>query len=308
MKIYAIVVSHNGREWIRNCLHSVEQSLLPVHVMVIDNASTDDTASIVENGFPTCTLVRLRQNIGFGAACNVGMTQAMEEGAEYVFLLNQDARIAPSTIETLVQASEIHPLYGILSPLHYARDGESLDYFFSRYLPEDLRRLFAGPSLSSGAHQVYTVPFVNAALWLIPCRVLTKTGLFDPIFFIYGEDNDLVHRMQFGGFQVGICPQAMAFHDRDQRKLRSRTSNVARNKSEAGYLVTLLNPNDSYNLAWFKAGVMALRNLTESVLASPGTMVRELGTISRIIGERRTLRELRSNRIYSYRKLLEKQG
>lgn len=297
MKIFVIVVSRNGQQWISNCLHSVEQSLLPVQTIIVDNGSSDDTVSIIEHSFPSYSVISLPENIGFGAACNQGMAKAIEQGADYVFLLNQDARIAPPTIQTLVQASQIHPEYGVLSPIHYAQDGRSLDYFFQRYLPKDLRHLVESPNLASGSYQVYRVPFVNAALWLIPTRVLAKTGLFDPIFFVYGEDNDLIHRIRYAGFQVGICPQAVGFHDRDQRSLRERTSNVARNKSEAGYKVTLLNPNDPYALACLKASAMAMRNLFESLLLSPDTLIRELRNICRIIRNRKTWGALRKQRI-----------
>jgi GT2 family glycosyltransferase len=300
MKICLIVVTHNGQQWISSCLDSVLQSRASLDVIIVDNASADNTTEIIVDNFPQFHLIRLQQNKGFGAANNIGLCEAMDRKADYVFLLNQDARIIATTVEILVRAAENHPEYGILSPLHYAPDGKSLDFFFYRYLPKHVKHLFSTPDQARRLDEVYTVPFVNAALWLMPTRILKKTGLFDPIFFQYGEDNDLIHRIHFAGFKVGICPQAVGFHDRDQHYIREKTSNVSRNKSEAGYKVALLNPNDPYLLSCMKTSAMALRNLLEAMLSSPSCLLRELGIVRQIYRNRRQLKELRKGRITSY--------
>lgn len=61
-----------------------------------------------------------------------------------------------------------------------------------------------------------TIDFVNAALWLIPCRVLRRVGGFSSLFYHYGEDVDFVHRLHYHGYKVGYCP-VYGCHDREQR-------------------------------------------------------------------------------------------
>src|SRR5687767_5122024 len=90
MKIVSIVVTHNGMPWIVQCLSSLIGSSLKSHIIVVDNASTDNCCQVVRN-FPEVELIELEENVGFGTANNVGLRRALELETDYVLLLNQDA-------------------------------------------------------------------------------------------------------------------------------------------------------------------------------------------------------------------------
>ena len=146
---------------------------------------------------------------------NIGMRLALEEGARWVFLLNQDARVEPRTIGELVRVSLAHPRFGVLSPFHLDGEGNELDARFANYLHG------AGAQLLSDLYfdrkrEVYSTVFVNAAAWLITRDCLDTVGGFDPLFFMYGEDNDYCNRARWHGFKIGLVPNAIAFHDRPQ--------------------------------------------------------------------------------------------
>ena len=91
MKIFAIVVTYNGMRWYDRCFGSLRNSDMPVETIVIDNASTDETVSYIKEHFHEVCLIESKENLGFAKANNIGIKRALDNGADYVFLLNQDA-------------------------------------------------------------------------------------------------------------------------------------------------------------------------------------------------------------------------
>src|SRR5690606_34782345 len=122
---------------------------------------------------------------------------------------NQDAYLGVECIETLVAVHKQNPEYGILSPIHTNANKDRLDRGFSNYLNYDSNRYFFSDFvLNNPRKDIYEVPFVNAAGWLISAKCLNTVGGFDPIFFHYGEDRNYCQRVLFHGFRIGIVPQA----------------------------------------------------------------------------------------------------
>ena len=101
----AIVVTYNGETVVEKCLNSLRNSHLPVTVVIIDNASTDSTVEIVKQHFKEMTLIQCRKNLGFGRANNIGLKWALENDANFVFLINQDAWVKPETIGVVISVS-----------------------------------------------------------------------------------------------------------------------------------------------------------------------------------------------------------
>lgn len=199
MKILVIVVTYNGLRWLDRCLGSVRASEVPADLYVWDNDSADGSADFVEGHFPEAKLVRSAENLGFAEANNHGMQYALEHGYDYVYLLNQDAWIEPTTLGTLVAAHQAHPDFAVLSPLQMNDGFVRLDKQFSKVFKEPVRR-------------------VMAAHWLVPREALERIGLFSELFPIYGNDDNWCDRARYHGFRIGIIPEARAVHDRAQRE------------------------------------------------------------------------------------------
>lgn len=211
-KVFAVVVSYNGRGWLKSCLESLADSQYPVRIIVVDNASTDGTVRFISE-YPDVVCVQNDSNIGFGLANNIGVRLALDEGADYVFLLNQDAYVEPSTIEKLVQVADQHRDYGILSPMHLNGGGTGFDPLFAKWVAQGAPSYYS--DLYLGATQsIYSIGYVNAAAWLISHDCLKKVGGFDPLFQMYEEDVDYCRRVQNHDFKVGIVPSAIIMHSR----------------------------------------------------------------------------------------------
>ncbi|MBS1523488.1 MAG: glycosyltransferase family 2 protein [Bacteroidetes bacterium] len=213
LNIYVVIVTYNGMKWINKCLQDVLQSDIKINIIVVDNCSTDETAAFVKVNYPDIDLVQTNENLGFGRANNIGIKRAIQNNADYVFLLNQDGYVEKDTISKLVSFQIDHPEYGVLSPQQKNGSGTGLDKKFKDIV---LGQCITDTYLEAGK-TMHDVTFVMAAFWLISADCLMKVGVFDPIFFHYGEDGDYLSRVRFHGFKIGVVMDSIAYHDRQER-------------------------------------------------------------------------------------------
>ena len=214
MKVLTIIVSYNFMPWIDNCLGNMLSSDYGNDILVVDNASQDSTTDTIKERYPQVKLIKNQDNLGFGRANNIGIQYAFENGYDGVLLLNQDAWLDANTLGRLVDVAEQHPDFGIVSPVHLTGDGKKLDTGFATYAGiQDLREL---PTVD-----IVELKFINAAIWFMRLDVLKVVGLFDRIFYHYGEDIDLTHRMAYHHFKVGYVPSVFGYHDRELREVTS---------------------------------------------------------------------------------------
>lgn len=202
-------------QWIDTCLNSCRD----YDIIVIDNASTDETVSFIEINYPKVILLKQSENLGFGKANNIGIRYALDQDADHVFLLNQDAYLVDNVLEELIVFQNNNPDYGILSPIHITSGRTKLDKRFSNFmLKEKSGQFYSDFVLGNKLAPVYEVPFVNAAAWLLSKKCLETVGGFDPLFFHYGEDDNYCQRVLYHELKIGVLPQCYIIHDREKRK------------------------------------------------------------------------------------------
>lgn len=218
MRVFVVVVTYNGMEWCDRCFGSLADSVLPLEVIAVDNASSEPIVEHLAARFPNVTLLPNHDNLGFGKANNIGIKYALDHDADFVFLLNQDAWIEPDTISTLIAIAQTHTEYGILSPVHLNAEKNSIEHLLLRRL-DDFRTTDSAlfdDLYFERLKEVYDTNYVNAAAWLLPRKTLETVGGFDPFFFIYGEDDNYINRVLYHGLKVGICPQVRLVHDNER--------------------------------------------------------------------------------------------
>lgn len=216
MKIFILIVTYNGMKWLEKCLASIPKEY---EIIVVDNNSTDGTVDFIKHNYSQIHLFEEKENLGFGQANNKAIGLALSQEADYVYLLNQDAYLEPSTISSLLAVQSNNQAYGILSPMHYKASFTGLDENFLMYM--ERYKIHKNYIFDANEHQlkdVYEIPFVNAAGWLISRKTLETVGGFDPIFFHYGEDRNYCQRILYHGYKIGIVPEAKMVHDREDRK------------------------------------------------------------------------------------------
>ena len=217
VRVLTIIITHNGSKWIQKTIEAVQNSDFKYEILVIDNASSDNSLERIKSNFEDVELIALEKNIGFGAANNIGIVKGLKSDFDYFFLVNQDVYVSPTTISSLLNEFD-GSKFGILSPIHLNGEGSKLDLNFSKqcspyYCPDFLSDTWTG-----NLKRVYEIEFVNAACWMVSRKCVEEIGLFEELFFMYGEDVNFIHRCKYHGIKVGIIPSDSIRHDREERK------------------------------------------------------------------------------------------
>jgi len=201
--VYVVIITFNGEKWISDCLQSLlltEYS--PYKILIIDNASQDNTINCIVNNFPGIEVLRNKKNLGFAEGCNIGIRLALERGSNYVVLLNQDTKLHKEWLKKLVELIEKDESIGILSPLQYNYEGSAVDDICMKTI-----QLCRKPT-----RQFIETNNVIGAAMMLSKKLCTKVGGFDPYFFCYGEETDLCQRAQYHGFKIGIASESIVYH------------------------------------------------------------------------------------------------
>lgn len=248
MIVYTVIVTFNSLKWIDKVINSLNRSSKETKMIIVDNGSKDGTINFIENYHPSIILIKSKENIGFGKANNIGIDIALKNKADYVFFLNHDVWVLEDTINTLSKIAKKNKKYGILSPLQLNGKGDKLDENFSYYAgPKYCPNLMNDFYLGNELNEIYESKFVNAAAWLVSRKCLEKVGGFNPVFQMYGEDDNYVQRLKYHGFKLGIVPNCKIFHDREARPLSVYKKNDYENYKRA-ILLKYSDPNNSKNI------------------------------------------------------------
>lgn len=214
--VYVIVLNWNGCSDTLSCLESLTRiSYRPLHFVVVDNGSTDGSAEAIRYVFPEVHLIETGENLGFAEGNNVGIRFALEQGADFVLLLNNDTEVDPNLIQALVEAARHQPDGGIFGPKIY-------------YYSEPTRIWAAGGSwnkrkkhfeqrgdgeLDIGQYATpVTTEFIVGCAMFIRRSVFEKIGLLEPKFFLNYEEIDFCTRANFVGFDNVYVPDAKLWH------------------------------------------------------------------------------------------------
>lgn len=208
MRLVAVVLSWNGREDTLACL----ESLRGIETVCVDNGSSDRTAATVAERFPDVDLIRAEVNLGFAAGNNVGIRRALDRGADWVLLLNNDATVEPGLPEALAAGGAARPDAGVLACKVLFADSERLWYAgasFDPYLGRS-RHLGFG-ELDAPGVLADTVRATGAAM-AVSRSAIERVGLLDEELFLYAEDLEWCLRIRAAGFAVVYVPAARVRH------------------------------------------------------------------------------------------------
>lgn len=249
MSILAVIVTYNGERWIKSCIHSLLKGSVVPKILVVDNCSTDRTVDIITEDFKNVELFQSAVNLGFGKANNIGLCKAAKEKYDYVFLINQDTEVEYNCLELLQNTAKQNINFGIISPLHLLPGKERLEWHFSVFISADKCPDLVSDMYFNKTKDIYKLPFVNAAAWLISRVCLMEVGGFDPLFPHYGEDEDYCNRALFKNFEVGVAPASRIIHDISMKSWDEIKNNFQRQLIFA--FIELKNMNLSYRYLRF---------------------------------------------------------
>ncbi|AZA91987.1 dTDP-Rha:alpha-D-GlcNAc-pyrophosphate polyprenol, alpha-3-L-rhamnosyltransferase [Chryseobacterium nakagawai] len=216
-EIHIIIVTYNAMKWAERCFNSLRKSSVPVKCFVIDNGSTDGTQEYIKTHFPEVDFTQSESNLGFGKANNIGIEKAYKNGADFFYLMNQDAWLYENSIEKMLEIYNSYPNkdeIGIISPIHIDGSEKYLDIFLDQYIAKNYEKTRMISDLYfQTLKPYYEIHFVNAAHWLLPKRTIETIGGFNPYFFHYGEDDEYTNRIHFHKKKVLLVPGSKVVHD-----------------------------------------------------------------------------------------------
>jgi len=217
-----VVVSYNQRDRLLACLESAVATNSKVRLIVIDNASVDDSAQAVATAYPDATLVTLPENVGFAAAVNQGVSIG---AAPYILLLNNDARLGSQALDRMRQGLGDQRVAAV-GPHLVGPNGQtelSLDRTLSLWSEAYFKMLGAFYGSGRGPMAAYVrklyansrdVLSLSGACILLRREAFEQVDGFDERFFLYAEDIDLCLRLRQTGWSLRYEADAVVEHDR----------------------------------------------------------------------------------------------
>ncbi|MBI5566777.1 MAG: glycosyltransferase family 2 protein [Chloroflexi bacterium] len=221
-----VILNYNTRDLLIACLESIQTYVADCEIIVVDNASTDQSALIVQQKFPAVELIVSPENCGFARGMNVGLRAVT---APWILALNADTTLRFDTLPPLMQAMSQLPDAGIVGPVQYLpavadRLGPQLASVFPDptllreagrlllFSDSLLARLKRGAWRSEPPGPPRRVAWLMGAALLFRRECLTDLEGFDENQFMYGEDWDICYRARRAGWQVYLVPEAKIFH------------------------------------------------------------------------------------------------
>jgi GT2 family glycosyltransferase len=214
----AIIVLHYGdlRDTF-SCLDSLSRlEGDSFQVIVVDNGTVPAANDEIAKKYPHTHVIRREVNGGWAGGNNTGIRDALDHGAEYVVLLNNDTTVAPNLLDLLLQAAREMPEYGVLGPVISFMDEPDQvrtdGFTFNRPSDNGLIQRKEVPLNSGEPTAVAEVDIVNGCCMMVDARVFRAVGLVDERFFLVHEESDLCLRARAAGFRCGVIGQPLVWH------------------------------------------------------------------------------------------------
>lgn len=260
-----VILNYNSQFWLKKTLATLktfylDQTKFDVEVIVVDNASTDDSATMLKRSFRWAKLIELPTNIGFAAGNNIALKQIT---SRYGMLLNNDIEFTPnSNLDILLDLLEKKDAkkIGMITPRLEFSTGQ-IDPACHRGEPTlwasftymiGLEDLFPKIKVFSQYHQWYKdlataheVDACSGAAMIFRTSALKKVGLLDERFFMYAEDLDWCRQFRDQNWQIVYYPYVSLIHHKNKSGLAS-TSKATASKTKAYFYDTMLQYYDKH--------------------------------------------------------------
>ncbi len=249
MEVSVVIVNWNVCDLLRRCLASIDANRgdLSLEVIVVDNASSDDSVQMVKEEFPHVRLIASQKNLGYTGGNNLG---AREARGRYLLILNPDTEIVGDALQQMVAYLDAHPTAGVVGPQLRYPDG-SIQPSCHRFptiaiaLSSDSHIIgsFSQNGLSHAAHgindqenEIQSVDWLDGAALMIRREIWQKVGAFDERFFMYFDEVDWFRRCQNVGAKAHyLAPAQIIHHHRGSSKQIGIKRKILFNRSKFLY-------------------------------------------------------------------------
>lgn len=231
-KVFIIILNWNGLVDTLNCLSSLQKlDYKNYEVIVVDNGSVDGSPEKISEQFPGLQLIKNKENLGFCEGNNIGIRNALQKDADYIFLLNNDTEIEKNVLSNLVSAMENNLNIGIIGAK-----------IMSYNEPEKVQLVGGDVNLKTGkispfplkvhkiSNELIETDWVSGCAFFIRSNVIKEIGYLDTKYFAYREEVDYCVRAKNIGYKIASCNVAKVYHNRNKsyslRELYFKSRNV----------------------------------------------------------------------------------
>lgn len=215
-KIEIVIVNWNGKNDTLECLNSVRSIEYPnFNVVLVDNGSSDGSVAAIRDSYPAMTIIETGNNLGFAGGNNIGIRKAIEQGADYVFLLNNDTTVDAKILYALLDASQSINDKGIVgAKIFYHADPNLIWYAGARW---DSRRM-EFEHIGFGQYDSEEFRATTETEYICGCalfshvEIFNRIGLLDERFFLIFEETDFCYRAKRNGYRCFLAPDAKVWH------------------------------------------------------------------------------------------------
>lgn len=217
-KVYIVILNWNGLKDTLECLESVYKLEYPnFEVIVVDNASTDHSTTVIPKMYPNATLITNEENLGYTGGNNIAMRYAMGHDADYIWLLNNDTVVEPDSLGKLVAEGESFCDTGLISPVIYCYDQPDKIQHCGGFAIWKNQIMYTIESLEAWKDNNLSIPpgkvmILYGTALLVKRRIVECIGYLDEKYFAYGEDVDYSTRVVKAGYRNRLCQQVKVYH------------------------------------------------------------------------------------------------
>lgn len=217
LSVAIIIVHWNGIELTKACLRSLQKISYPNYrIFLVDNGSSDRDGIGLQREFPEIELILSEKNLGFTGGNNLGMVRALEQGFDFVLLLNNDTEVEADFLDKLVGSFAQRPKLGMVQALiFFNADRESVWSAGGSFVDA----LGISKTIGYGKRKTelnlaknLQLDWATGCCMLIRAEALREVGLLRDVFFAYFEDVDISLRIREKGWKIGLVPDAIIYH------------------------------------------------------------------------------------------------
>ncbi len=285
MDISVVIVNYKVKDFLLQCLHSIEESSegVEVETIVVDNNSQDGSIEYLSPLFPNIRFIALQENLGFSKANNIGIAQAK---GKYILILNPDTILETKTLKKMFDYMENYQELGAAGCKVLNPDG-TFQYSCRRGFPTPwssfcklfgLQKLFPKSKFFASYNQTfrnenetYYIDAVMGAFMFCRAEALKQANGFDPDFFMYGEDLDLCYRINKNGWKIAYFHETTIVHYKGESTRRSEI-----NKVKHFYEAMEIFAKKHYSRSVFFLMFLRLGIFIRSILAYTSNQKREI--------------------------------
>lgn len=214
--VFIILLNYNGYKDTIECIESLEKIIYKNYkIIVVDNASTDESEKILKCKFPKHIFIQTGKNLGFAGGNNIGIKYAIDNGAEYVLLLNNDTVVKIDFLEYLIKAHIEGDNVGIsIGKIYYHSEPNKI-WYAGGYISK-----FRGNAYHIGIDEIDVgkydktkyIDFATGCTQLISVKAIKDVGFMEEDYFLYYEDTDYCCKFSRNGYKIVYEPKSIIWH------------------------------------------------------------------------------------------------